>query len=70
MYSMLRLPQAIRSLGKDLPAGLGALIVAEFFFKFHSFTLELAGFLVTWYAMSWVMQKVPNMVRAGHKTNQ
>lgn len=67
---MLRLPQAIRSLSKDLPAGLGALTLAEFFFKLHSFTLELAGFLLAWYALSWLLQKLPSMVKAGSRAKQ
>lgn len=29
----------------------GSLAVAEFFYKFHSFTLEALAFLVTWYAL-------------------
>lgn len=70
MYSVLRLPNSIRSLGKDLPAGFGALLLAEFFYKFHSFTLELAGFLLTWYTLSWLAQKFPGMVKAGSKINQ
>ena len=70
MYSMLRFPRAVQSLGRDMPAGLGALILAEFFYKFHSFTLELAGFLLTWYALSWLLQKVPRMVKAGSRVGQ
>jgi hypothetical protein len=29
-----------------------SLVVAEMFYKFHSFSLECAAFLVTWTAMS------------------
>ena len=35
-----------------------AFLVAEFFYKFHSFTLECAAFLVTWYALSWAQSLV------------
>jgi hypothetical protein len=28
-----------------------AMVFAELFYKFHSFTLECAAFLVTWYAV-------------------
>jgi hypothetical protein len=31
---------------------LAALVVAEFLYKFHSFTLECLAFLVTWAALS------------------
>lgn len=27
-----------------------SLVIAEFFYKFHSFTLEALAFLATWYA--------------------
>jgi len=36
-----------------LPAGL-AWLIAEGFYKFGSFTLELAAFALTWTALSWV----------------
>ncbi|MGQ0550925.1 MAG: hypothetical protein ACT4PY_14795 [Armatimonadota bacterium] len=29
----------------------GSLLIAEFFYKFHSFTLEALAFLATWYAL-------------------
>ena len=31
-----------------------AFLVAEFFYKFHSFTLECLAFLVTWFLLSYV----------------
>jgi hypothetical protein len=31
-----------------------AFVVAEFFYKFHSFTLECLAFLVTWFALSFL----------------
>jgi len=32
---------------------VASFVIAEVFYKFHSFTLECAAFLVTWYALSW-----------------
>ena len=32
-----------------IPSFVIALLIAETFFKFHSFTLELLAFLPTWY---------------------
>jgi hypothetical protein len=29
-----------------------ALVIAEFFYKFHSFTLECIAFLATWYVLN------------------
>lgn len=34
--------------GFRLGSGLCAWVIAELFFKWHSFTLECAGFLATW----------------------
>jgi len=34
-----------------LPSFIVSLLIAETFFKFHSFTLELLAFLGTWYGI-------------------
>jgi len=31
---------------------MASMVIAEFFYKFHSFTLECVAFLATWYALS------------------
>jgi hypothetical protein len=31
-----------------------AFLIAEFFYKFHSFTLECLGFLATWFVLSYL----------------
>lgn len=56
--------QVIRSQGlgwtitrEAVPAGV-ALVVAEVFYKFHSFTLELMAFAATWCAVSWAYGRV------------
>jgi hypothetical protein len=33
---------------EQVPAMSGAWLIAEIFYKFHSFTMECAAFLVTW----------------------
>jgi hypothetical protein len=33
---------------EQVPAMGGAWLIAEIFYKFHSFTMECAAFLVTW----------------------
>ncbi|MCP5113607.1 MAG: hypothetical protein GY953_22470 [bacterium] len=50
MYTLTRTLSAKRFLMEQIPALGGALIVAEIFYKFHSFTLECLAFLGTWYA--------------------
>lgn len=33
-------------------------VLAEMFYKFHSFTLEAGAFLGTWYLLSWASSKL------------
>lgn len=39
---------------KEAPFLLISLIIAEIFYKWHSFTREMIGFLVTWTVLSFV----------------
>lgn len=39
------------ALREILPLG-ASLLIAELFYKFHSFTLEAVAFLATWYVLS------------------
>ena len=41
-----------------LPPLVVAFVVAELFYKFHSFTLECGAFLVTWRLLDWGYQFV------------
>jgi hypothetical protein len=41
-----------------LPPLVVAFAVAEFFYKFHSFTLECGAFLITWRVLDWGYQFV------------
>ena len=43
---------------RELPALTAALVLAELFFKFHSFTLECLAFLGTWYVISWALGRL------------
>jgi hypothetical protein len=36
---------------RQLPVFLVAFVIAELFYKFHSFTLECAAFLGTWFVL-------------------
>ena len=61
MYSMihnLRTGITLRESG----ALLIAFLIAEVFYKFHSFTLECAAFLVTWYALGAVASGVDALI--------
>ena len=43
---------------RDLPPFAMAMVVAEIFFKFGSFTLECLGFLALWYALAQVYRRM------------
>lgn len=59
---MKTLVQAItpwRLIMEEAPSFVPSLVIAEFLFKFHSFTLECLAFLFTW----GVLSKAANWVR-------
>jgi len=45
-------PTAIR----EATTGIASLVVAEAYFKFHSFTLECLAFLATWTILSGITE--------------
>ena len=48
MYTLLRSVPLRVFLSTQAPALLVSFFIAEFFYKFHSFTLECLAFLATW----------------------
>ena len=62
MFTLLsRLP--IRELlYRQAPTLLAALVIAEMFYKWHSFLLEAAGFLVTWFVLDAVAGVIARMI--------
>lgn len=54
MYSYVKEVGVPAFLAREAPAGLGALVLAEVFYRFGSFALECAAFLATWAALSWI----------------
>jgi hypothetical protein len=58
MYSYVKQAGIPTVLAQEAPAFLTSFVIAEVFYKFHSFTLECAAFLVTWYALSWVQSLI------------
>lgn len=45
----------VELIGDHAPSAVTAIIIAELFYKFHSFTLECVAFLVTWYVVDQVI---------------
>jgi hypothetical protein len=58
MYSYVKTVGVPRFLAREAPAFGVSFLIAELFYKFHSFTLECVAFLATWYALSWVQSLV------------
>jgi hypothetical protein len=62
MYSLFRLLPWHRLLQEQLPAFAIAFIIAEIFYKFHSFSLETLAFLVTWAVIDAAIQGIRHAV--------
>lgn len=58
MYTLLRLLPVKRLAYEQVPPLTFSWIIAELFFKFHSFTLECAAFLATWFVLDALAQLV------------
>ena len=66
MYMLMRSMPLRRFLCEQTPAIGLAFIIAELFYKFHSFTLECGAFLVTWYVLDVSIQFVSKQWRLSH----
>jgi hypothetical protein len=51
MYTLVRSMPLKQLLIEQLPALIVAIIIAELFYKFHSFTLEALAFLASWFVV-------------------
>ena len=64
MFTLLRTVSSRALLQEQLPALVLSFVVAEVFYKFHSFTLETGAFLVTWLVLDATIQMVKRLLRA------
>jgi hypothetical protein len=58
MYTLFRSVPLRSLLATQAPALLLSFVIAELFYKFHSFTLECLAFLATWFAIDVVLTTV------------
>src|SRR5438270_12236033 len=58
MFRLLRSITLRQCFTEQIPALVGAALVAEVFYKFHSFVLETGAFLATWFALDLLLQGV------------
>ena len=56
MFTLVRMLPIHRLLGEQLPAFAISFVIAEAYYKFHSFALECAAFLGTWFVIDAVVQ--------------
>lgn len=64
MFTMLRTLTARELLTAEGPGLMVAVVVAELFYRFHSFTLECVAFLATWFAISALARGLTEVFKA------
>lgn len=65
MYTLIQ-STPVRQLLLEQTSAIGtSLIIAELFYKFHSFTLECIAFLVTWFVLDAVINTLKTFSRQG-----
>ena len=63
MYTLIRSVSLRHFVMEQIPALGLSVIVAETFYKFHSFTLECLAFLATWFVLDAVVTTLANLVK-------
>ena len=58
MFELIRSVPLRQLLARQAPALAGSLLIAEFFYKFGSFTLECLGFLATWFVLDAIFASI------------
>lgn len=62
MYTFLRGLKSRRVALTELPALSGSVVIAELFYKFHSFSLECLAFLATWLVLGGIASLAGSLV--------
>lgn len=72
MFTLVRLLTIKALVSEQLPTMAAAWLVAELVYKFHSFSLECAAFLATWFVFDALLQAAKRAVggRAAAPTPQ
>ena len=68
MYTLLRTLPLRRLLAEQFPALAIAWVIAELFYKFHSFSLECAAFLLTWFVLEALIQGLRRLFAPTHES--
>ena len=70
MFALVHSMAFRRLLLEQLPALVASFLIAELLYKFHSFTLECAAFLATWYALDGALGFLRGWLRGRAATPQ
>jgi hypothetical protein len=70
MYTLIKSTPLRRLLLEQAPALFLSFLIAEIFYKFHSFTLECIAFLVTWYVFDYIIQFIRRWLQPVEKNFQ
>jgi len=62
MYTLTQLIPWRQLLVQQGPILLTSMVIAELFYKFHSFTLETVAFLATWYVIDAAVKTVSQLL--------
>jgi hypothetical protein len=65
MFTLLRALSTKRLVIEQFPTLLAAWVIAEFFYKFHSFSLECGAFLATWFVFDAMLQLAKRLLGFG-----
>ena len=68
MYTLLRSTGFQKELLIEGPSLVVSMVIAELFYKFHSFTFECVAFLATWCAVSCAVSLLRGAWTARHAT--
>ena len=64
MFALIKSLPARQLLFEQVPTFAVSLLIAELFYKFHSFTLECMAFLATWYLLDAAINFFKNIQKA------
>jgi hypothetical protein len=70
MFTLIQSVGIRRALASEAPSLAGAFLIAERFYRFHSFTLECGAFLATWFATSLLWNGVASLIGNRKATDQ
>jgi len=70
MLEFLRGLRQSRNLVTRLPGLVLSFLVAEVFYKFHSFTLECGAFLLTWLVIDVVIEQAARLLAPADSRQQ